>query len=273
MAIMLYIATRKPELVLLENVAGLVLCHRSILNELTESLEEMGYYVSWRILNSQTNSGIPHRRSRLYIIALKLSNTWPCLADGSRPAHPMHPRMPPIGSTYRVVWPRPIECQPLSAFLDPSAKIPSYQNYPIHVVARNKTFRNNLVSGLAKVQETARRKGVPAESLEVILDLGGSKPNIGYGVSPCLTHSRGKAHAFMSLQHGVVLSTNVLCKFSGLSMSALNTREITRGQLGGLLGNGYSPQVVARVISSGLMALAEQSGMARVQVPRVLQGL
>ena len=185
----------------------------------------MHYYVSWRILNSQTHSGIPHRRSRLYFLALKLSNTWPRLACGDRPAHPMHPRMPPIVSTYRVVWPRPIECQPVSAFFDPGAKIPSYRKYPIHAVARNKTYRDNLVSGLAKVQETARRQGVPAESLEVILDLGGSKPNIGYGESPCLTNSRGKAHAFMSLQHGTFLSTNVLCKLSGLSVSVLNTRD------------------------------------------------
>ena len=157
MAIMMYIATRKPELVLLENVAGMVLRHRSTLNELTESLEEMCYYVSWRILNSQTHSGIPHRRSRLYVLALKLSKTWPCLACGGRPALPMHPSMPPIVSTYRMAWPRPIECQQLSAFLDPGAKIPSYREYPIHAVARNKTYHDNLVRGLAKVQETARR--------------------------------------------------------------------------------------------------------------------
>ena len=73
--------------------------------------------------------------------------------------------------------------------------------------------------------------------------------------------------AFMSLQRGTFLSPNELCKLSGLSMSALNTREITCGQLGGLLGNSYSPQMIARVLSSGLMALAEQCGMARVQVP------
>ena len=71
----------------------------------------------------------------------------------------------------------------------------------------------------------------------------------------------------MSLQHGEFLSTDVLCKLSGLRMSALNTQGITRAQLGGLLGNAYSPQVVARVLSSGLMALAEQCGMALVQVP------
>ena len=179
-AIIKYIELRDPEFVLLENVAGLFWRHRDVLSELIGLLENMHYYVSWRILDSHTHSGIPHRRSRLYIIALKLSNTWPCLADGGRPAHPMHPRMPPIGSTYRVVWPRPIECQPLSAFLDPGAKIPSYPNYPIHVVARNKTYHDNIVRGLAKVQETARRQGVPAESLEVILDLGGSKVNSGY---------------------------------------------------------------------------------------------
>ena len=108
---------------------------------------------------------------------------------------------------------------------------------------------------------------MPAESLEVIVDLGGSTPSTGYGESPCLTHNHGKAHSFMSLQHGAFLSTDVMCKLSGLSMSALNTQGITRGQLGGLLGNGYSPQVVARVLSSGLMALAEQCGMALVQVP------
>ena len=77
MAIIKYIATRNPELVLLQNVAGLVLRHRNTLSELTVSLEKMYYYVSWRILKCQTHSGIPHRRSRLFILAFKLSSTWP----------------------------------------------------------------------------------------------------------------------------------------------------------------------------------------------------
>ena len=116
------------------------------------------------------------------------------------------------------------------------------------------------------VKKTARAKGVSAESLEVILDLS-SAHNIGYGESPCLTRSRGQAHSFISLQHAAVLSNNVLCNMSGVSMSKLNTREITVSQLGGLLGNAYCPQMVARVLSAGIMVLAEQCGMARVQVP------
>ena len=72
-----YIEKHHPELVLLENVAGLFLRHRNVLSELIVSLENMHYYVSSRILNSRTHSGIPHRRSRLFILAFKLSSTWP----------------------------------------------------------------------------------------------------------------------------------------------------------------------------------------------------
>ena len=75
--IIMYIEKHHPELVMLENVAGLFLRHRNVLSELIVSLENMHYYVSSRILNSRTHSGIPHRRSRLYILAFKLSSTWP----------------------------------------------------------------------------------------------------------------------------------------------------------------------------------------------------
>ena len=72
-----YIEKHHPELVMLENVAGLWIRHKNALRELIASLENMHYYVSSRILNSRTHSGIPHRRSRLYILAFKLSSTWP----------------------------------------------------------------------------------------------------------------------------------------------------------------------------------------------------
>ena len=133
-SIIKYIEKHHPELVMLENVAGLWIRHKNALRELIASLENMHYYVSSRILNSRTHSGIPHRRTRIYILALKLSNTWPPRAS---------PGPPP--ATYRVVWPRPIECLPLSAVLDPGAKIPSYENYPMNAVAHCKTSRNNLV--------------------------------------------------------------------------------------------------------------------------------
>lgn len=64
------IATSKPKLVLLENVRGLASHDKGrTLKTILKKLENLGYGVDFRILNS-ANHGVPQNRMRIYIVAI-----------------------------------------------------------------------------------------------------------------------------------------------------------------------------------------------------------
>ena len=75
--ILKYVARCMPRIVLLENVAGLVNRHRSVLNNVLAALEGMTdrlgnvYTVSWNVLDSLQYGSVPCKRNRLYIVAVK----------------------------------------------------------------------------------------------------------------------------------------------------------------------------------------------------------
>jgi DNA (cytosine-5)-methyltransferase 1 len=47
------IAKWLPRLVVLENVKGLVTCHRQVLDSITKKLHSLGYNVFWKVLNAR----------------------------------------------------------------------------------------------------------------------------------------------------------------------------------------------------------------------------
>lgn len=63
------LSTRKPPVVLLENVAGLLNSHKGAdFNALISSLTKLGYGVAWRVLNARY-FGAPQSRPRVFICA------------------------------------------------------------------------------------------------------------------------------------------------------------------------------------------------------------
>ena len=81
------IKVKQPKYFILENVKGL-LCHDkenkkdkygrtwSIIWDNVQSLEEFGYEVKWKVMNTR-NYGIPQNRERVYIIGTKETFEWP----------------------------------------------------------------------------------------------------------------------------------------------------------------------------------------------------
>ena len=60
--------TKRPPLLLLENVKGLLSHKRGeTFHTILQSLEALGYWVEWQVLNSKY-FGVPHNRPRVYII-------------------------------------------------------------------------------------------------------------------------------------------------------------------------------------------------------------
>ena len=72
------VGERRPRVVLLENVHGLLHSHKGRdFETVIRSLAELGYSVGWRVLNSK-NFGVPQSRQRVYIVG--------CYQDRQGPA-------------------------------------------------------------------------------------------------------------------------------------------------------------------------------------------
>lgn len=64
------VRARRPQVVVLENVHGLLTSHRGRdFAIILKTLDELGYGMAWRVLNSQ-HFGVPQSRKRVYIVAV-----------------------------------------------------------------------------------------------------------------------------------------------------------------------------------------------------------
>ena len=89
-----YVEYARPELVLYENVRGLLQAkHRALLAHVLVRLQDAGYRCFYRLLNT-ADFGIPHQRERVYVVAIRQDRL-------RRPFN----------------WPAPEPCPPLDVFL------------------------------------------------------------------------------------------------------------------------------------------------------------
>eukprot|EP00974_Lingulodinium_polyedra_P044310 4251334-Lingulodinium_polyedra.AAC.1 len=66
-AVLDYVAEWKPKVVVLENVRGLLERHHETFVSVLSKLQKAHYQVTWDIMKTDEH-GIPHSRSRIYII-------------------------------------------------------------------------------------------------------------------------------------------------------------------------------------------------------------
>ena len=159
-----------------------------------------------------------------------------------------------------MVWPRPVPCPELCSVLDPVAIVTG----SIEQMNLNKTYRNNLAAALARIDARAQKEGKNPCDYCVVVDLGGSKVQMGWRVAPCLTRSRGASHAFWNIQGGCFLSTRELCRLQALDIDDMNMANTAERHMGAMLGNGFTCTVIARVIAAGLQALENSVGLGQV---------
>ena len=258
--ILRYVKQNKPHIVVLENVKGLAGKHRGVLDNVVASLERLGYVVSWKVLDMDVHGGVPCRRSRVYIVAILSS--MPATGGSSRPATggSLQPAAgvssgPATGGSSGpavMVWPGPIPCADISTIFDDTVKLTDFCDYPFHVTGQTKN--RNLRRAVEKVKEQGIRESRDPTTYNVVADLGGTNLNVGWGVCPCITKSRGAALAYWSISHGRPLTVNELCRLQGLNPDWLNI-TVSPHQMGALLGNGYACTVIARVIAAAIQAV------------------
>ena len=247
-SILKYVQRCRPQMLLLENVKGLVYHHRPVLDEIVGRLEALGYTVTWRLMETHLFSGLPHKRPRVFIMAFDQLNSadrgWP--ASGGRQG------------AITVNWPRPIErLMSLTELLDPW--LPEEARNCYH---HSKSQLRNMVAAKRIIRAHAPSVRMPEESVEAVVDLGGSRVQVGFETIPCLTKTRGQSFAFWSHRHQRPLNVAEMCRMQGLSIRHLNLAGITDKDLGGMLGNAYPCTVIARLMSAGLKALMAAHGMA-----------
>ena len=116
----------------------------------------------------------------------------------------------------KMLWPEEVACPDLETIFDDDPRLTDYSNYPRgRLPATVSLKRTNLTQALKKARERGRLKGVDPKELPVIVDLCGSKVQMGWGISPCLIKSRGACFGFWSPQHGRPLSISELCRLQG----------------------------------------------------------
>ena len=204
--------------------------------------------VSWRILDTRTHGAVPCSRPRVYIVGIRRSAT--CgLGSATGGLGSAAGGLEPVA----VVWPCKVPCPALSTIIDDTGKLSDYDNYPFYQIS-SRTKRENLEEAVMRVKTVAHRESRDPTERCVVADLGGSKVMMGWNHAPCLTKARGQALAFWSIQHNRPLSLRELARLQGLNIDRMNI-TVSCNQMGGLLGNGFTCTVMARVCAAAIQAV------------------
>ena len=209
---------RRPELILLENVPGLVSHQESpgsrSLHQITDHLRTLGYSVAWGLLHTAEVTGIPHNRRRLYIVADRLPGHW----DLHVP---------------RVVCPWRIE--PFLQEVPMGSKYRYSDRYKIWP-----TLQAQIVRPVSQQVVYQYRRGYVRQSK--------------HGLVPTLTANMGTGGHNVPLildEHGIRKLTPRECfNFQGFPSTYQLPKSLSDGRLYKLAGNAITVPVVTRLMKS-----------------------
>ena len=214
-----FIERTLPYIVILENVKGLMTRHAQTFHELLElcaSIKEssghQAYSVFHKLLDSQFY-GVPQHRERVYIVLIRRMGRDPVFR-----------------------WPEPSESPPpVSSFMDSSRRrLKSLADFPLKDLAGPR--RDRMQQAMQQVLDRAAANGKRPASYTPIVDVGGSRVNIGWNACPTITRSRGGSRDYWSLAHGCRLSVTELLRLQGLPTTVHQcVGETTVGHLIGKL--------------------------------------
>ena len=173
----------------MENVKGLVTVHGEVSEDILAFFKQLktfggenDYSVFWKVIDSLAYSGIPQRRDRVYVIAIRKYGR----------------------ERVKFTWPDPVPPKPLSIVFDRgSERLASYNNYPLPHATR-KTCHARVCDALMKLEGIAHADGRRVESIDAVVDTEGSNLNMGVGYSPCVTKPTASNRDMWSMPHGRV---------------------------------------------------------------------
>ena len=226
-----YIKFAKPAIVILENVTTFAgPANRKPFLDLIQFLESCGYSTQHKVLCT-SDFGIPQNRRRVYIVAIQKRLV----------------RLP-------FAWPKPIGHIPLSKMWDRDRRgiIVKSTKIPEDVIAGKTTF-DNLQSTFKKLK---KMKLVPSQT-DCILDLGASSrfATFKINMAPTLTASRCASQMYYSTKQMRKLSLSELMRLQGCDPKRFNTSGLTKTQLGSIIGNAMSVNVMEAVIEKAIKTI------------------
>ena len=226
-------AAQSPRIVLLENVVGLT--HGLFFGELSDILtvlHEMEYIVNLNILDSYEVGGVPQRRRRLYVVAMK-SDT---IIDGCD-----------FDDVMEHVWPPPITPSPLSSIFDPGPYVGALPTAP-HARAKVLELIESLSAGL-RFERFSRARLC---RLPVAQDCFGRSGAFTVDHTPCLTSRRAEDGGFWMFQRGRSLSIAEMFRLQGLELADLRSEGVTERTLRSMVGRAFTLPVVGRILLRAL---------------------
>jgi DNA (cytosine-5)-methyltransferase 1 len=252
-AMLLVVELAQPEAVLIENVAGLARGAKSSdLQMVLARLERLGYVPAWRVLDS-ADYGVPQRRTRLFIVALRDREfVFPEPTHGPRGAQP---------------W------VSAGSVLDARASIgepnPSIVTYAKRPDSRPSPYDGHLFNGGGRPIDLAR----PART--ILASAGGNKTHFldTAGVVPEYhSHVRRGGAPRSGLVPGArrltVEESALLQSFAwGTSFEGARSQRYTQ------VGNAVPP-LLARAVAHALMSqLGRTSAQAAAEAPRAAHAI
>lgn len=228
-----------PTAFILENVKGLVTQrHLHTFQAILHELRTMGngaYRVGYKVLDT-SHYGLPQHRERTYIVG--------CLRTACKGRAPF-------------TWPPPKPMRPLSSLLK---GIPTSASQRHRCLVREKDFLKRstvLVRGrLRRAYRKMRYRGInPYDTeLPLVVDIEGSNAHWMAGRSLCLTHSRG--HGFYLPALGRMTSIKERLQLQGLPVVIHEkcVNRVSDRQLGGMIGNAMTVDVLVALLSRLLPA-------------------
>ncbi|MCP4194714.1 MAG: DNA (cytosine-5-)-methyltransferase [Planctomycetaceae bacterium] len=232
--VLLYIETKLPKVVLLENVKGLVTMHRDTLQGIEDSLAASGYNVEYRVMQSSAH-GVPQNRERLIIVGIH-------------------------GRSCAWQWPPPLPLPKLMTFLDPATasektcdlrrRLPSLSQKRARAHVRN-------------VLRMCDRQGIDIRRSGLIVDIDGSKVHMMSGVSPCLTRTRAANGGHWILCRGRRMSIKEMERLMGVGVTPPSGGKpsiierpatVSARQWGSIIGNSIPVPLLQRILCRVLPA-------------------
>ena len=212
----------------LESVRGL-LSKKHIHNfeNLCELLEEKGFECAHRILDT-ADHGIPHRRPRLYLVAIHRS----------------------CGGISQLEWPEALpHVLPISQVLERT-------NHRVENVSP--ATSPSIMQRLKAMVQAIEVVGIDPSKVTCFIDVDASATRASWSDEecPCLTRSRARTGGFYLTTHKRRMCTEEMSRLQGMSPSDLPWQRagLSRTMFNGGLGNGMSVNVLHRLLPRVLQA-------------------
>lgn len=221
-----YIATKQPNIFVLENVSGLVRINGGeYFKAVLASLDALGDYNIYHQMLDTQQHGVPQSRKRIYMVGIKKS------CDKGT-----------------FTFPEPLKTPSIESFLQPRKRKPTMEDLPSE-------SNGTAYSNVKRCLEELMAKGHDPFKEPWILDCDSSPHRSQYklGVTPCLTCSRAAGHWLTN--RGRRMTTLEMLRLQGMPTPAEGfVVAVSERQLGKQLGNAMSCNVLERLFSRLLPA-------------------